>query len=131
MQSLTKEKISKRMKLVKSKWTKPEICIHNYLKSIKIKHKMHPKMFGNPDALILNKKIVIFYNGCFWHKCKKCGWDDLSKLNDYWKEKLINNFMRDKRNHRILKNRGWGIIKIWGHDFKNNKYKEVLIKKLK
>jgi DNA mismatch endonuclease, patch repair protein len=120
-----KEIVSKTMRAIKSKWTKPEKDIHNYLKAKKIKHIMHPEMLGRPDILIKDKKIIIFYNGCFWHKCPKC-WSDISKLNNYWKNKLINNRKRDLRNKRLLKKEGWKIIEIWGHDLMLNKLKNIL-----
>ncbi|MBI1972510.1 very short patch repair endonuclease, partial [Candidatus Woesearchaeota archaeon] len=68
MDFLTKKERSKRMSLIRSRWTKQETKVHNMLKGNKIKHKMHPKLPGNPDVLINNKRAV-FLQGCFWHKC--------------------------------------------------------------
>lgn len=118
------------MKAVKSKWTKPEKEIHGYLQKQKIKHKMHPKMFANPDILIGDKNLLIFYNSCFWHKCDKC-WRDLSKLNVYWKDRLFNNYARDKKNYRKLKREGWKVLVLWGHDLKKENYESKLLGAIK
>lgn len=127
---MVKKNVSKRMRAVRSKWTKPEKIIHGYLKSIKIKHKMHPKMFANPDIKIKDSKTLIFYNSCFWHKCPKC-WNNLSKLNDYWKGRLYKNYKRDKRNYKTLQKEGWKVVILWGHELKKDSFKKILMEKLK
>jgi DNA mismatch endonuclease (patch repair protein) len=72
MDIMSKKERSKRMSLIKSKWTRPERLVHNFLKGNKIRHEMHPKIVGSPDIILKDKKIAIFIHGCFWHGCKKC-----------------------------------------------------------
>lgn len=115
----TKEKRSWIMSRIKSKWTTQEKKIHNYLKSKKIKHKMHPKIPGSPDIILPGKKIAIFLHGCFWHKCPR-HYREPKSNRKYWLSKIDKNVERDKKNIKLLKRNGWKVIKIWEHDIVKN-----------
>ena len=107
------------MALIKSKWTNPERLLHNFLKGKKIRHKMHPKIYGSPDVLLLDNNTTIFIQGCFWHGCKKHY--KKPKTNEaYWISKINGNMNRDKLNTLRLKNKGYGVTHIWEHDIRNN-----------
>lgn len=114
------------MSQIRSKWSSQEVKIHNYLKGNKIKHKMHPKLDGNPDILLLNTKTSVFLHGCFWHKCPKCYKEPKTK-KAYWFSKIKNNVKRDQKNTKILKAQGFKVIKIWEHEIKR-KFDNVLNK---
>lgn len=107
------------MSLIRSKWTKPERAIHNYLKGHKIAHKMHPRMTGSPDIIIPSKKIAIFIHGCFWHGCKNC-YKQPKNNKKFWKKKIENNKGRDRKNSRLLRKNGWKIKIIWECDIPRN-----------
>lgn len=115
---VSKEKRSKIMSSIKGKWTLPERILHNYLKGHKIKHTMHPKLSGNPDALIRESKLVVFVDGDFWHgrNYKK----RRAELSKFWRNKIETNMKRDKKNNRILEKSGWKIVRIWEHDIKTD-----------
>jgi len=118
--NLTKEQRSFNMSRIKSKWTMQEILLHNYLKGNKIRHKMHPNIFGNPDIEIKNAKVLIFINGCFWHKCPKC-YKEPKSNKEYWVPKIERNEKRDKKNLRLLRTNGYKVIVIWEHELKEKK----------
>ena len=42
--NLTKEQRSKTMSRIRSKWTTQEKVLHNQLKGLKVRHKMHPNI---------------------------------------------------------------------------------------
>jgi DNA mismatch endonuclease (patch repair protein) len=115
----TKEKRSWVMSRIRSKWTTQEKRIHNYLKSRRIKHKMHPKISGSPDIIIPDKKIAIFLHGCFWHRCPK-HYREPKSNREYWIPKIDKNAERDKKNIRLLKKSGWKVVRIWEHDTVKN-----------
>jgi DNA mismatch endonuclease (patch repair protein) len=110
------------MSRIRSKWTKQEKLVHNYLKGMKIKHRMHPKMEGSPDIIIPGKKIAIFLHGCFWHKCPKHYIEPKSKRK-YWIPKIEKNVLKDKENIKLLRRQGWKVVVIWEHDVNENAYK--------
>lgn len=107
------------MSRIRSKWTSQEKKVHNHLKSCKIKHKMHPKIDGCPDLLLTKTKTAVFLQGCFWHKCPKCYKAPKSKRK-YWLPKIDTNAKRDKKNIKILKSKGFKVMKIWEHQVKKD-----------
>jgi len=117
--NLTKAQRSYTMSRIRSKWTKQENTLHNKLKGLKIKHKMHPDIEGRPDIILKKKKIAVFLHGCFWHKCPKC-YKAPKTEKKYWLPKIENNVKRDKRNLKILRKLGYKVLRLWEHDNKKN-----------
>lgn len=124
--TLTKRQRSYCMSRVKSKWTSLEREAHNFLKGNRICHKMHPLLAGNPDILI-KPNIIVFIHGCFWHKCPKCYRRPKSN-RIYWDSKIKMNARRDKIIRKALKKRGYSVLVLWEHNFKNNAYKAKINK---
>ena len=89
--------------------------LHGFLKSRKISHRMHPKIYGAPDALVF-PDILVFVDGCFWHSCPKCGTTPKSR-QEYWIPKLTRTQERDFRNTRKLRKQGWRVVREWEHRF--------------
>jgi len=114
--------VSKSMKSNKSKNTNPEILLRKRLwasgvKGYRLNWKNAP---GRPDICFPGRKIAIFVNGCFWHRCPICNLP-LPKTNtEFWKNKFIRNVERDKLKTQRLKNDGWKVLVVWECDIKNN-----------
>ncbi|RLJ08500.1 MAG: very short patch repair endonuclease [Candidatus Aenigmatarchaeota archaeon] len=116
---LTKEQRSYNMSRIRNKWTKQEKVIHNYLKGRKIKHKMHPDIFGKPDILLRDSGTLIFLDGCFWHKCPKCFVEPKTN-RDFWLPKIERNVRKDREVTKKLRSEGWKVIRIWEHEIREN-----------
>ncbi|HLD57256.1 MAG TPA: very short patch repair endonuclease [archaeon] len=114
---LTKKQRSYCMSRIGSKWTAPEIKLHNHLKGLKIRHKMHPKIEGNPDIILHNHKKAVFIHGCFWHKCPSCFVKPKTRTK-FWINKIDSNVARDKENVKKLKNAGWAVVILWEHSIR-------------
>jgi DNA mismatch endonuclease (patch repair protein) len=106
------------MSQIRSKWTKQEKIIHNYLKARKIKHKMHPNIYGHPDILLSDTKTAVFLQGCFWHKCPQHYIAPKSNKK-YWLAKIQNNVKRDAKAKKILKSKSYKVLAIWEHEIKD------------
>ncbi len=119
MDNLSKKQRSNCMSRIKKEWTKQEILVHNVLKGNKIKHKMHPKINGSPDLILQNKRLAVFLNGCFWHKCKKC-YKEPKSNKVYWIPKINRNVSRDKENALALRRNGWKVVSLWEHQVNQN-----------
>ncbi|MDL5045825.1 very short patch repair endonuclease [Oscillatoria amoena NRMC-F 0135] len=71
---------------------------------------------GKPDFCFPKHKIAVFVDGCFWHGCPKHG--RMPSTNKrFWVKKISRNVQRDKLVVRILKKRGWTVVRIWEHEF--------------
>lgn len=97
----------------------------------KIKYEMYPKMFGNPDFVIIVKKIAIFCDGDFWHGYKY--YERKKPAKKFWRDKIEGNMKRDAIISRNLRRNGWSVLRLWEHDIEKNpdKCKKKIINKLK
>jgi len=123
--TFTKEVRSKIMAKVKSENTVPEIMLRKQLYSKGVRYRINYRSLeGNPDVVIPSKKIAIFIDGCFWHKCPKCfGLPDSNK--EYWRKKIEKNVERDKKANKALKLKGWRVIRIWEHEIRKDLERSV------
>lgn len=115
MDVLTKQQRKRCMSAVRNKNTKPEMIVRRLVHSLGYRYSLHARSLpGKPDLVLTSKRKVIFINGCFWHRhsCKK-GKSIPSIREDFWREKLTNNKIRDKKNQHLLKNLGWRSLIIW------------------
>jgi DNA mismatch endonuclease (patch repair protein) len=83
------------------------------------------KLHGKPDFVFPRNRVAVFVDGCFWHGCLKHS--KPPKTNDtYWSQKLLRNKKRDRSVARILRSRGWQVIRIWEHDLARGKERRGL-----
>jgi|WetSurMetagenome_2_1015567.scaffolds.fasta_scaffold476759_2 DNA mismatch endonuclease, patch repair protein len=110
------------MSQVKSKDTKPELLIYGLLDNLKIRYRKHYDTYGKPDIAFPREKIAVFINGEFWHgrnfKTEK------NEYKEFWIKKIEGNIKRDRKNYKLLKEKGWKIIKIWDKDLKKHTSRE-------
>lgn len=95
--------------------TKPELTVRRLLYSLGFRYRLHGKgLPGRPDIVLKRQKAVIFIHGCFWHLHDKCRDGTIPKTRtEYWKTKLENNRMRDKRHIISLRRQGWKVLRLW------------------
>jgi DNA mismatch endonuclease (patch repair protein) len=128
----TREQRSYNMSRVKGKNTGLEL---KFRKKLFIKgcrgYRLNYKLPGNPDLVFPKKKVSVFIDGCFWHKCPKCFKSPKSN-KAFWKSKIEGNVERDKKANASLKKSGWKVIRIWEHDMRKdiNKSCQKVIKAL-
>lgn len=107
--------------------TKPEQVVRQMLRQMgfpgyRLQWKKCP---GHPDIAYPGRKIAIFVNGCFWHRCPICNLS-IPKTNvDYWQAKFNRNVERDRRTYAALEEAGWTVVVIWEHELKKNNRDEV------
>jgi len=111
----TKSRRSEIMARIKDRKTSPENAVASILRKLKIKFRRNEKSLpGQPDFVIPLNKTVIFVNGCFWHNHTNCNRAKLPSTNRaFWKRKILGNKQRDQRIARLLRKRGWHVIRIW------------------
>ncbi len=109
------EQTSRTMSAIKAKNTKPELLLRKVLWQSGIRgYRLHwKKAPGRPDIAFPGKKIAIFVNGCFWHRCSYCN-PAIPKVNiEFWEEKFRRNVERDQKKIQELENDDWRTLIIW------------------
>jgi DNA mismatch endonuclease, patch repair protein len=75
------------------------------------------KLFGKPDFVFPKQRVVVFVDGCFWHRHRGCKFAYTPKSQvTFWLRKFKNNVARDKVVSRTLRKEGWRILRIWECD---------------
>lgn len=110
------------MSSIRGKNTSPEIALRKYLWENNLRgYRLHLKNVpGRPDITFPGKKIAIFVNGCFWHRCLYCNPPMPKSHSKFWKEKFKKNIERDIRKIRLLNKEGWKTLVVWECQIKNN-----------
>ena len=126
---LTKKQRSYNMSMIKCINTKPEIRLRKLLFSNGLRgYRVKTKIKGKPDIVFTKKKVAIFIDGCFWHKCPKC-FVRPGTNKEFWNKKINSNVKRDKKINNYLKKEGWIIIRLWEHEVRKDI--EKCLKKIK
>jgi|TARA_B100001996_G_scaffold160102_1_gene122085 DNA mismatch endonuclease (patch repair protein) len=106
----------------KAKNTKPELRLRKalYADGVRGYRLNWKKVPGKPDIAFPGRKISIFINGCYWHRCPHCELP-LPKTNtEFWKEKFDKNIKRDKKKEKELLDLGWTVLVFWECKIKTN-----------
>jgi DNA mismatch endonuclease (patch repair protein) len=95
--------------------TKPELTMRRLLREAgfpgyRINWKKAP---GTPDIAYPGRKIAIFVNGCFWHRCPHCNPAMPTSHGDFWERKFKRNQERDSRKVEELQAAGWRVVTVW------------------
>lgn len=75
------------------------------------------KLPGKPDFVFPKLKSAVFVDGCFWHGCPKhATWPKTRAA--FWLAKITGNKARDRRVNRLLKAKGWTVVRVWEHELR-------------
>jgi len=117
------------MSRIHGKNTSPELKLRKLLwKSGLRGYRVYYNLPGKPDIVFTKQKLVIFVDGCFWHKCPVC-FRPPATNEGFWSEKLQKNVERDMRVNEELQNTGWTVLRIWEHEIK--KTPDVVVGKIR
>ena len=71
---------------------------------------------GRPDVVFPGARLAVFCDGDFWHGRD---WDERRRKlgrgtnSEYWLAKIQRNIDRDRENDRLLRERGWTVLRFW------------------
>jgi DNA mismatch endonuclease (patch repair protein) len=85
----------------------------------------HQPVFGRPDFVFPAARLAVFVDGCFWHNCPRHATTPAHN-RAFWRRKLAANRARDRRVGRILRRRGWRVLRIWEHEIESGSEKRLL-----
>lgn len=115
------------MSRIRGKNTFAEQIVFKFLSSKGIYFQKHYKRApGCPDVALPRKKLAVFIDGDFWHG------RDLGKATkrlptDFWKNKIIYNYERDRKNEKTLTESGWKILRVWESDIKRKRSRDEVL----
>ena len=103
----------------KRKDTKPELLVRERLREAGLGgYRLQWKVPGRPDIAWPGKKVCVFVNGCFWHRCPHCHPSTPKKNVAYWEAKFARNVERDEANVAQLEADGWTVHVVWECELK-------------
>lgn len=116
------ETTSKVMSANVPKDTKPELVLRKALRESGVSgYRLHwKKASGRPDIAYPGRKIAIFVNGCFWHRCPHCNLPLPKSNTEFWLKKFKKNKERDAKKIYNLEEAGWKVIVLWECEIKMN-----------
>lgn len=133
MDSLTKDERSALMAKVKSKGnrsTELKVCEMLQDQSITGWTQNPAHIPGRPDFWFEVEGIALFVDGCFWHGCPKCGRIPKTRT-EFWTAKIKGNRRRDLKTRKLLRSRGYRVMRVWEHALKDEKWVRPLLRMLR
>lgn len=105
----------KNMQAIKSKNTRPEMLVRQFLHSRGFRYRLHVKdLPGKPDVVLPKYKTAIFIHGCFWHGHENCKYFVVPKTKtQWWLDKIASNKSNDKSKIEKLEGLGWKVLTVW------------------
>lgn len=100
--------------------TKPEMQLRRSLHAAGLRFRVDMRLDlpggrVRPDIVFTARKVAVFVDSCFWHRCPDHG--RIPTVNGwYWVPKLERTVIRDVRANTILLNAGWQIVRAWEHE---------------
>lgn len=109
------EAVSRSMRGNRGRNTGPELELRRLLREAGYPgYRLHWKRApGRPDIAYPGRKVAIFVNGCFWHRCPRCQLAEPKAHSEFWKRKFDLNQERDARKTRELEEAGWTVVTVW------------------
>lgn len=104
------------MSRIRGKNTSPELVLRKLLWSSGVRYRLNYKIGRiRPDLVFVGAHLVVFVDGCFWHRCPIHG--VMPKSNTaFWEAKLARNVERDRENTKLLEASGWRVMRFWEHE---------------
>jgi DNA mismatch endonuclease (patch repair protein) len=103
------------------KATRAETEVRRIVRSLGMSFRYNVRSLpGTPDLASKRHQFAIFVNGCFWHGHAGCEKAMLPSSNRWWwRAKIEDNRMRDRRKERELKDLGYRVLVVWGCELRD------------
>ncbi|HJQ95666.1 MAG TPA: very short patch repair endonuclease [Acidimicrobiia bacterium] len=109
--------IELRMKRQRRRDTSPEVALRRALFGRGLRYRVDHKVVGRQrvDVAFTRRKVAVFVDGCFWHRCPVHGTVPVAN-RDWWLKKLATNEQRDRVTNAVLNEIGWVVVRVWEHE---------------
>lgn len=116
---LTPKQRSGCMSRIRGRDTKPEVALRRALWGSGLRYRLTNKLPGKPDILFISRKVAVFVDGCFWHRCPLHYQAPMSR-SVFWREKIAANVKRDRAVDQKLAADGWTVVRVWEHELRED-----------
>ena len=103
--------------------TTPELLVRSALHRRGLRFRVNVPIPGvarrRADIVFTRVKLAVFIDGCFWHSCPEHATYPRSN-SEWWAEKLVRNFARDRQTDRHLAELRWSVLRFWEHENVND-----------
>jgi DNA mismatch endonuclease (patch repair protein) len=116
--TVTPAERSRVMRQVRSSGSRAEQRFAELLTSCRVRSRNQVDTLpGRPDFVCDRLRLVIFVDGDFWHgRWQRRGGAFPKQNRIYWLAKLRRNRKRDREVDRLLRGRGWSVLRFWESD---------------
>lgn len=114
---------SRMMSSIRGANTAPEVFLRKALHAQGFRYRLGgASLPGRPDLTFPRLQTVVFVHGCFWHQheCKYFKWPKTNE--DFWRNKLEGNVLRDITNKKALQRLGWRVLTVWECELRKTRY---------
>ena len=116
---LSKRQRSFCMSRIEGKDTRPEVMLRKALWKQGVRYQLHASVDGRPDLVVMNRKVAVFVDGCFWHRCP-IHYVTPNTREEFWADKISKNVARDSEVNQTLTEKGWAVLRFWEHEIKDD-----------
>ena len=89
--------------------TKPELAVRHIVHAQGLRYRVNARpeigIRRTADLLFTRMRVVVFIDGCFWHKCPTHFSMPVTNM-EFWREKIDGNEQRDRQTTALLEDRG-------------------------
>ncbi len=94
--------------------TQPELLVRSLIHRRGYRFTLHDRRLpGRPDIVLPKYGVVIFVNGCFWHRhgCHMFKWPQANHA--FWRAKIGGTVCTDAAVRADLQHAGWRVLYVW------------------
>lgn len=111
--------VRRNMQANRGRDTGPELKLRHLLHAAGFRYRVDWPMPGDRrrriDIAFTRRKIAVFVDGCFWHRCPTHYVSPKANA-DFWDIKIRGNAERDARTTAQLLASGWLVLRFWEHE---------------
>lgn len=107
------QEVSARMRRIRSKGTIPERKLFAILDQAGVTYRPYMRVHGVTVDAVIEDQVAFFVDSPFWHLRDV---KELRRLSPYWKNRLLNNRRRDRRQNKLLRSAAYVVIRVWSDE---------------
>ena len=103
------------MSRIRGSDTKPEVALRSAVWRRGLRFRKKTRLRGKPDIVFPTERVVVFVDGCFWHRCPEHQTRPAANA-EFWDNKLSGNVARDRLVDAALEAEAWTVVRVWEHE---------------